>query len=462
MMINYLRMVRVRLTLWYVLLLGITLFGFSLYLFFEMRESLLQQIDRSLQVAAVQTLGRLDDDTPTRFAPQLNNDALTAGLTQSGLSLRLVTTSGTTLDGYGGYQTLPGWAAQEPGYVTLVQNEAIWRVYSYPIQLRGEAVVIWLQATQSLNGVYDTLDNLLTLMLIGLPVVLLAATVGGVFLADLSLRPVDRMTRTASAVGVNQLDRRINHQGPADELGRLAHTLDTMLDRLQTAFETERRFIADASHELRTPLTVVKGHIDVALSRSRTAEEYADTLATIRTENERLIRLVNSLLYLAKLDAAPLQATQETVDLCELLDLVADQMRVLATEKTVTLSCETPPLPKIAGNTDHLIRLFLNLLENAIKYTPPGGTITLAATHRAGLIHVSIGDTGPGIPAEHLPHLFERFYRVKDGSTHGTGLGLAIAHSIAREHGGDLSVTSEPGQGSVFTVQLPSHRINAP
>jgi heavy metal sensor kinase len=459
-MINRLRTVRVRLTLWYVLLLGVTLFGFSLYLFLELRQNLLNQIDSSLQTASVQALSKLDEETQTRFVTQVDTDLLTAGLRQSGVSLRLITTSGAILDGYGGYQALPTWAAQVPGYVTLIEDAAIWRLYSYPLQLRGEAVTLWLQAAQPLDGVYDTLDGLLALMLFGLPVILVVATAGGVFLADRSLRPVDRMTRTASAVTANRLDQRISHLGPPDELGRLAHTLDTMLDRLQTAFETERRFTADASHELRTPLTVVKGHIDVALSRPRSPEEYTATLETIRAENERLIRLVNSLLYLAKLDTAPLQAETETVDLAELLTLVGDQMYILAEKKPITLTCQIPPLPPISGNRDHLIRLFLNLLENAIKYTPAGGTVTLTADHRDGVIHVCIRDTGSGIAPEHLPHLFERFYRVKDGTTHGTGLGLAIAHSIAREHRGDITVTSEVGRGSIFTVTLPVHRMH--
>jgi heavy metal sensor kinase len=454
-MINRLRTVRVRLTLWYVLLLGITLVGFSLYLFLELRENLLNQIDSSLQTASVQALGKLADDVQPRFVAQTGDDALTVALAQAGVAIRVVDDQGGTQDGLGSYQILPTWSPQTPGYVTLVRGDAIWRVYSYPLQLRGERVTLWLQAAQSLDGVYDTLDDLLTLMLVGLPAVLIVATAGGVFLADRALRPVDRMTRTASAVGATRLDRRIDYQGPPDELGRLAHTLDTMLDRLQTAFETERRFTADASHELRTPLTVVKGHIDVALSRPRTPEEYTDTLATIRTENERLIRLVNSLLYLAKLDAAPLKPGTETVDLCELLALVSDQMRVLAEEKSITLTCQTPPLPNISGDTDHLIRLFLNLMENAVKYTPSAGLVTVDARHHDGNINIQICDSGPGITAEHLPHLFERFYRVKDGTTRGTGLGLAIAHSIAREHGGDITVTSQPGEGSTFTVTLP-------
>lgn len=330
----------------------------------------------------------------------------------------------------------------------------MWRVYSYPLQFNADQVGIWLQVSQSLSETYSTLERLSGLMLLGTPFVLLMAAGGGLFLADRALRPVERITRTAAAIDSHHLDQRIGYKGPPDEIARLAQTFDSMLERLHHAFEAERRFTADASHELRTPLTIVKGHLDVGLSRPRSADEYKDILQTIQLENERLIRLANSLLFLARLDAAPMRAQFEPVDLNDLLAVVADQARVLADEKQQQLTITLSPLPKIHGSPDYLIRLFMNLIENAVKYTPESGQIRLHAEYQPPYVLVRVMDSGPGIPPEKLAHLFERFYRADDHSTAGAGLGLAIAASIAREHDGDIQVESAQGLGSVFTVRL--------
>jgi heavy metal sensor kinase len=454
-MMSRLRTIRARLTLWYVLLLGITLLSFGLYVFVQMRSGLFGQVDAALQTAAAQALGLLTaEDDQLRFVPQLDQQVVTANLLESGVGVRLVDSTGTALDGFGSYRVVPGWAPRQPGYATLAAASDVWRVYSYPLQLRGDQVTLWLQASQSLSGLYDTLDRLLTLMLLGVPFVLLMAAAGGLFLADRALRPVDRITRTAEGIDSHHLDQRLNHSGPPDELYRLAQTFDRMLDRLDAAFAAERRFTADASHELRTPLTVIKGHLEVGLNRARTPEEYQEILRTVRAEADRLIRLANNLLYLARLDAAPVHPQFEPVDLNALLTLVADQAHLLAEERSQQLRVDLSELPTVYGSADHLIRLFLNLLDNAVKYTPTGGQIALSAACEAAHVTVTIADTGCGIAPEQLPHIFERFYRAP-GRAPGTGLGLAIAQSIAREHGGRIEAASRLGEGSVFTVYLP-------
>ena len=457
------RTIRFRLTLWYVLLLGLTLLGFSLYLFVELRANLINQVDRSVQTGAIQALTRLETSSTPRFSTGTTTGAVVGEeLKQSGVSLRLIDNNGNALDGLGAYQTLPPWSPDGPGYATLVNESGIWRVYSRPLQFRGDEVTVWLQSVQSLDGVYNTLDNFLMVIVLGMPLILVVASAGGMFLADRALRPVDRMTRTAGTIEADQLDRRIGYTGPPDEIGRLAQTLDKMLGRLQTSFKTERRFTADASHELRTPLTVIKGNLDVALSRERSTQDYVETLQNIHVENERLIRLVNRLLYLAQLDAAPLQPRTEQLDPGELLQPVVEQVHLLAAERQITITCETPPMPSIYGNTDHLIQLFLNLIENAVKYTHVGGAVQIMTAYHKPNIKVIIRDNGPGIPEEHLPHLFKRFYRVQSANqSKGTGLGLAVAHSIAIEHGGTIAVESRVGRGTTFTVQLPVKRGSA-
>jgi heavy metal sensor kinase len=253
-------------------------------------------------------------------------------------------------------------------------------------------------------------------------------------------------------------------------VGRLARTFDAMLARLDEAFRRQRQFTADASHELRTPLTVIKGDIGVALNRPRGAAEYRRVLAELEDEVDRLTRLVEDLLLLARADTGRPLLQPESLDLAGLLRAVADQVRPLAEAKGLTLHLQVPDSLPLNGDPDKLIRLFLNLLDNAVKYTPAGGQVTLQATAAVGgwssavtseaspAVIVQVTDTGPGIPPEHLAHIFERFYRADESRSRaagGSGLGLAIARWIAEAHGGRIEVDSEPGRGSTFSVWLP-------
>ena len=288
---------------------------------------------------------------------------------------------------------------------------------------------------------------------------LLLAGSGGLILADRALRPIDRITRTAQRIGAGDLAQRLGYRGPPDEIGRLAATFDKMLDRLQAAFVRERRFTADASHELRTPLTALKGRIEVTRSRPRSRTEYDTALNDMGKEVDRLIRLSTDLLFLARLDQGGSRRQPEALNLSHLLEAVIDQVQPLAETKNLSVVKQFPPTLSVRGHPDHLIRLLLNLLDNAIKYTPRGGQVTVQGTNQEKAAEVKISDTGPGIPLEHQPHLFEPFYRVETArsSSHGgSGLGLTIAYEIARADGGELSVQSQPDQGTTVTVHLPA------
>ncbi len=460
---------RLRLTAWYMVLLGLTLLLFSSYLYLRLEQSLLAQVDAALQVAASQALTNLDEENGRpAFQNTENSQAVARRLAQAGFAVRLIALDGTVWDGFGDYPALPVSAPTAPGYITLTRDGARWRVYSQQIQLPSSQLVGgWLQAAQSLASVDQALQSLHTQALLGLPLVLLLTGLGGLFLADRALRPIDQITRTAQAISASDLSRRIGYPGPADEVGRLATTFDRMLDRLQAAFERERRFTADASHELRTPLTALKGRIGVTLSRPRSRAEYESALRDLEQEVDRLIRLSTDLLFLARLDQGRLRRQFEQLDFSDLLGAIAEQIRPLAEAKGVTLIEHVPPRLSIHGDPDHLIRLFLNLLDNAIKYTPPGGQVTLSAEDKGTEVHVTVSDTGPGIPPEQRVHLFERFYRLEAARSHsdgGAGLGLAIAYEIARWHGGTLEAHSAPEQpglgrpaGAAFTVRLPVH-----
>jgi signal transduction histidine kinase len=266
------------------------------------------------------------------------------------------------------------------------------------------------------------------------------------------------MARTAEQIGPATLDKRIDHIGPADEVGRMAAAFDAMLDRVQAAFERERRFSADASHELRTPLAAIKGGIGVSLARTRTVEEHEAILQNLDAQADQLIRLCDDLLVLAR-GGRPRSADSENVDITSLLELVVEQFEPLAEEQAVTVRTHIRRRLTVTGFPDDLIRLFLNLLGNAVKFSPPGGRVTVAARKQHGYVHVLISDRGPGIARGRLPHVFEPFYRSDPSRTNGergTGLGLAIAHEIAGAHGGAITVHSKLGEGTTFEVTLPA------
>jgi signal transduction histidine kinase len=248
----------------------------------------------------------------------------------------------------------------------------------------------------------------------------------------------------------------LNLPDTGDEVGRLAATFDSMLERLDAAFRRERQFTADASHELRTPLAAMQTIIGGTLARRRTAQEYEEALADLDREAENMRVLTDGLLQLARNDAAKQHSRYEAVDLSLLLKDVADSLRPVAEEKGLRLIEAVPDWGlEIAGDSDGLIRLFANLLDNAIKYTEEGSIVLAATAHNGDTTTVTVSDTGVGIAPEHLPHVFDRFYRVDEArATQGIGLGLAIAQDIARAHGGNIEVTSEPGRGTTFTVQL--------
>jgi heavy metal sensor kinase len=457
--------VRLRLTAWYVLLLGLTLVLFSFYLHLRLEHSLAAQMDDALQVAASQALALVGEDQGhPAFATTDAAQTVIRRLIQAGFAGRLTAPDGTVWDGLGDAQHVPAGPPPVPGWTSVEVEGTDWRVYSQPLEAPDGRPIGWLQVARSLAPSEQASESLFVQIMLSLPLVVVLAAVVGYFLAGRALRPIDRITRTAQAMSAQDLTQRIEYEGPDDEVGRLARTFDQMLDRLQAAFERERRFTADASHELRTPLTVIKGRIDVTVSRPRTVQEYTHTLYDVARETNRLIRLTNDLLFLTRLGQRSPSMQLQPVDLRDLLSAIVDQVRPLAEAKALELVEEVAPGLRLTGDPDHLIRLFLNILDNAIKYTPAGGRVTMRAVEESTTVRVTVRDTGPGIPPQHLPHLFERFYRVeadRSRETGGTGLGLAVAAEIARGHGGTLEVQSTVGQGTTCLIHLPRSQPGA-
>lgn len=331
------------------------------------------------------------------------------------------------------------------------------RRISLPIQRDGEVRYI-LQTEASLRVVRESLQMLLGLL--GAVVLLgfVAAWLSSGWLAREALLPVEALSGTAEQITSPPLDIRAPVDAPYVEFQRLAHVFNGMLDRLHKVFESQRRFVADAAHELKTPLTAIRGNLEVALQRSRSAEEYRDSMLTVLGEVERLIALAHALLTLARLSGERTVMEMKPLALEPIVREVIDDLDVLAQDRAITLTLAVSPVPEVLGEAGRLKQVLINLLDNALRHTPQGGEIavTLAATEST--VRIAVKDTGPGIASEHLPHLFEPFYRADRARARGdggTGLGLAIVKEIIKAHGGEVRVESEVGKGTVFTVLHP-------
>jgi two-component system, OmpR family, sensor kinase len=363
-------------------------------------------------------------------------------------------------------------------YETVILDGQPVRVFTTALFAEDEFIG-YIQVARSLQAADQALDFLRsTLIRVGAALSAIAV-VAAWFLAGATLNPIGRITSAAAEIAASgRLDRRLDRVGTRDEVARLAETFNRMMDRLQSAFATQRRFAADASHELRTPLTIIRGNIEM-LRRSGAVDhpEMQEALDDVIAEAERMTRLVSGLLALARADAGQ-EIARGPLRLDELVELVQREVQPISGEVSVEITRLDPV--EIEGDTDALKQLLLILVENGIKFTPPAGTVTLSlaveatrisrrparvngsragADLRRGTVRIEVHDTGPGIAAEDLPHIFDRFYRsATSRGREGTGLGLAIARWIAEAHGGTIRATSSPGQGAVFTVELPGSR----
>jgi heavy metal sensor kinase len=277
-------------------------------------------------------------------------------------------------------------------------------------------------------------------------------------LAGRALAPVAAITALAAAIGGQDLRARLHLALPDDELGRLARTFDGMLDRIEDAFERQKRFTGDAAHELRTPLSLLRTRLELSLARPRTNEEYRETITEAEADVERLSGLVATLLTLARADAGRLSLERSHVDLAETVAAVGEQYALTAAEAGVTLAREAVSTPLVADE-DLLLQVLVNLVDNALKHTPAGGQVTIGCRPDGADVRLWVEDTGVGIPEEHQARVFDRFYRVDTGRARaagGTGLGLAMCHAIIAAHGGSIALGSRGGHGTRVEAILPA------
>lgn len=303
----------------------------------------------------------------------------------------------------------------------------------------------------------ENLDRLQTWSIAAIIALALSSGVGGYVLSGLMLRPVRDITQVASEISASNLNRRLNYQGPEDELKQLADTFDSMIARLEDAFERQRRFVQDASHELRTPLAAIRTTIEVAeLEPELSREEYEELLRTVKAQTERLTRLSEDLLLLSSSEEGTPELEPLAVE--RLVAEVVDELRPLAEARGVSLVLDAAGESHVRGNASWLQRCVANLVDNAIKYGGSGGEVVVRVLPTDSSVRIEVRDFGPGIPPEALPHVFERFFRVDKGRSRregGSGLGLAIVAELVRAMGGRVSVDSRVGQGSTFVIELP-------
>ncbi|MCX5850539.1 MAG: ATP-binding protein [Deltaproteobacteria bacterium] len=339
--------------------------------------------------------------------------------------------------------------------VNVTGRQMSFRTLAMPV-IENHRVAYIVQVASPTAGIDTTLNKLKLTLFVLLPITVIFTGFIGVILARTSLRPVDKLISATRHITAENLKSRLPLPESKDEIRRLAETFNELLKRLDQSFTLQRQFFEDFAHELKTPLAVLRGEIEVALKSERTTEEYERILSSNLEEVSTISSIVEDLLLLARFDSRVIDMVFEPVNLEILLGEVIDDIKILASEKNISLSLKVGNDMMVQADRKYLRRLFLILLDNAIKFTGRGGAVSISVNVHACRVAVSVQDTGIGISVDDMPRLFERFYCADKSRSHkGFGLGLSIAKSIAEAHGGIIEVESVPGHGSTFTVTLP-------
>ena len=458
--------VKARLTLWYVTLFTIIVASWSVYVILRVQLDLYGGLDRALSSRATQLAAVLRGGGNSAFKNA--SDATLAGVAPTQAAAQLLSADGTVMQHSG--DAIANDPIVPPTMLQAVQDSGRARIET--VQPSGKKFRIllvrlpqssrFLLVGQSTDSADSAIDRLAFVMLVSGPLALLAAAIVGWFLARRALRPVSRMTSTAANISINHLDERIPVPPGNDELKSLAETLNDMLGRLETGVKDKRRLVANASHELQTPLAVMRTELDVYLATAELPPDAVEVLESVREESDRMSRIVRNLLTLARFDDGNLRLLKQLLDLHDLALEAADSFGELARERNVKL--EVAGSSTSAPADPEYVRLVVdNLLENAIRYSGAGSTVTISTQTDGDHSVLVVADTGQGIPASAIPHLFDRFFRVESAraaENSGSGLGLAITKEIIEAHGGQIEIESELEVGTRFTVRLPKFERN--
>jgi heavy metal sensor kinase len=459
---SFIHSIKFRFTIWYLLVLAVLLIALSAGVYFYLSRSLYQSLDdslilRSSQLSNIPAI--MESIQQGEFQEELGEIVIL--YFYSGDQLTQVSARGINITpshelisqaiaGTSSFSTIQTEAGEGLRLLAVPINISI---LGPPPGIQPAALVIG----RSTKQIDQALAGLVHTLIIAVPLALALAAGGGIFLARRALKPVDQIAQTAQEIEESDLSQRINVT-TKDELGRLAATLNEMIGRLEKAFQRQKQFTSDASHELRTPLAVIEAESTLALEKERPPSDYRQSLETISQESRQMSYLIDQLLTLARADAGKEQWNFTEVNLGKLITNLSTDVEILCQEKGLSFQLGQAQDLVVKGDEARLREVFMNLLDNAIRYTKSPGTVSVSLRSEGQMAVVAITDTGVGIPAEDIPFIFERFYRVDKSRSRaegGTGLGLAICRHIAEAHGGKIEVESHVGAGSTFSVWLP-------
>ena len=461
---SFIHSIKFRFTIWYLLVLAVLLSALCAGVYFHLSQSLYRRLDHSLEVRSGQlrTIPAIYESIRQRELREQLGEIVVLYF-YYGNELVELSPRDVSIPLSDDFISEAVGGARMFATVKTAEGERL-RVLAVPLSLiipgpppiSQQATLVIARST---NAIDQALGGLVRTFVIAVPLALALAAGGGVFLARRALKPVDKIAQTAQEIGEGDLSRRIN-VNTKDELGRLATTLNDMIGRLDKAFQRQKQFTSDASHDLRTPLAVIEAESTLALQKERPSSDYQQSLEIISQEARQMSSLIDQLLALARADAGKEHWSFTEVDLGKLITDLSSDVEVLCQEKRLTFRAGGTSDLVVKGDEAGLRQLLMNLLDNAIRYTPAPGTVSLSLRREGQMAVIAISDTGIGIPSEDMPFIFDRFYRVGKSRSHaegGSGLGLAICRRIAEAHGGKIEVESQVGAGSTFSVWLPLH-----
>lgn len=451
--------IRLKLTAWYVAVLLASLSLFGIAAFVAMRKGIEKSVDENLagQAAGVEeVIQRVLQAEPARLPDELREHQ---SLREQADFLQVCDQNGQWIyrSRLMTHYDLPLPSKASGSAYNILSVDLPMRVLVR--EMSAGADTYRIQVAAPMDDFYDAMDRFKWMVLLLSPLLVVLASAGGYWLSRQALAPVDKITRAAQEINSNSLAKRLDVARTGDELQRLSETLNRMLERLESSFNRITQFTADASHELRTPLAVMRTTTEVSLRTSQTTADYRAAQEEILAELEKTSSLVEKLMLLARADAGVESVQRVPVNIAECLSDACKDGQVLAEVRQLKFEKDIDAQKLfVAGDAQALHRLFLILIDNAAKYTPPGGSVTVALRQENSSAIAEIRDTGIGVSAEDLPHIFDRFYRADKARSRefgGVGLGLSIARWVAEAHRGTIEVQSTPGAGSVFRIRLP-------
>ncbi len=465
--------IRTQLILWYSGLLAVIILIFGIAVYAVMSNALISTIDRTLETAINQVLANSSASVIPRFGPPGQVTVRLPPIDAFGLSGVLVQVwsldeaapmlidASANIDDYRQPLDIAALRVVAPGdepraeYSRIEKNNSEWRVLTYALDIWGRRIAV--QVAASSQPIKEATSALVGITLAASGISLLGSVGLGMWLSSRALKPINQITDAAARIATSDdLKTRLAWSGPMDELGRLSSVFNQMMARLEHLFSVQQRFVADVSHELRTPLTAIRGNLDIIKRYGMDAESFE----AIESEVDRMTRMVSDLLLLARADYGGMTLELEPIDLDTIVSEVYREAKVLTKDRNIQVMIRDFEPVRVNGNADRIKQLLLNLASNAIKFTPDGGQVTLTLRQEDYDAVLEVSDTGIGISREDQERIFDRFYQADESRARklgeGAGLGLSIAKWIVDAHHGAISVESEPGNGTTFTIRIPA------